>query len=1363
MADRERRAELCAVLAERVRLAAAGGDAAALLEPEVTRQIRELSALLDQEGFGDEELPARRALGWAHWLRAHAGPADGEADGEPDDAELQAVFGLLFAPFLEGADLEGLPGDLIAWLVGTVTVGAIGMLEAAHASPDPGLADRAVDVWRRFVRALPEDDPRGIAATANLGAALNHRFGLSADVADLDESADRLERAVEAMGALPAEHRAALLTNLGNALRFRYLHTGRRADLDRALEVGRTAVAVADPAAAVGRQALSNLGDTLQMVFDETDESSVLEEAVEVGRRAVAAEPDGRGWAVAASNLGNALRVRFARLGAPEDLDEAVAVLERARRAGDGGPARALATCNLAGALHDRYRSSRNTGDLDRAVDLAQEALTGASGGSPDRPIVLTILAEALRDRYALTGRRTDLDEAVSYAEQAAASTGDDHPQAGQRQVHATDLRGHRFGITAAPKDLDAAVADVRRRLADAAPGERPLLLNELSHVLYSRYQRGGALPDLEDAIGSLRDAIAAVPAVDARHGPFMLLNLSTLLQTRAEHADRFGGADEAVSAARQALGMVEADDPQRPSFLLVLADALQGRFTRTGRRADLDEALAFYREAVASAPDAPLVGTVEANMALALTCRADHTGGPDAVADLDEAIGVLARLVHDVPVGHVRRPALNGNLGNALHARHERTGAPADLDAALLAWRAALEATPNDHPDHAKFAVNLGRALRSRFAREGRDADRAEAVELLVGAAGMSAAAPPVRAAAARYASELLATSQPALAQQLLEQTMMLPQVPPWWQERPPDGHSADRPPADSVVDGLSPRHPEEHPSENPPLPVSAYLPIRVLRGTATRVYICETAFPRDGSIVAVKRLDKPFTEIKNLPEMFMRECYLWLRLGGHPNLVQVIHVHYSPQDVPLLVMEYLPRSLRSLLRGEPLPEEEVMPLALNILDGLIHALSTLEGFVHGDLKPENVLISSDGVAKLTDLGLSRSAEEALISATMEDFVPSSGAAASLSLEGTALYMAPEQVLGRPASVYSDVYSWACMVYELLTGSPVYGRPDGNESYRQRHLTAEPERPDDVDPRLSELVLECLEKDPENRPHPRDVRSRLAAVMASRGLPTEQPRAAQPDIGLAYAAAQGLSRLGFHEEGLEAARELRERTVEFPEVWAMCGILMAGCLTESSRYQEAADILEEVRARQAEYSETARSALLSERAAVAMGRSHQLMLEARRLSEEALSLAPDTGRTWFNLATIRYALRDVDGAIEAMDRSLLFSKSTQSFVRVVSWLSEARRHREAINYAHLAVARHPQDGAAYGARTTAFLRSVLDATSGLAPVEAQLEQALADADLARRYGISADVGGQISGLLDEVWKRVRAQDSPED
>jgi len=557
------------------------------------------------------------------------------------------------------------------------------------------------------------------------------------------------------------------------------------------------------------------------------------------------------------------------------------------------------------------------------------------------------------------------------------------------------------------------------------------------------------------------------------------------------------------------------------------------------------------------------------------------------------------------------------------------------------------------------------------------------------------------------------------------------------------------------------APRNEAEQPSAHPPLRMSAYSVFRVLTGGTSHVYLCEEI--RDGlpaGPVAVKRLNHSLAEVEDLYSLFMRECYHWLQMGSHPNLVQALRVHETWPDSPLLVMEYHPGSLREFLQGEPLPADTALRLMLSIVDGLLYAGRMIDGFVHGDLKPENVLISAEHVAKVTDLGLARSIEEAL-SGSGQGSAAESAVRPPGALRGTVLYMSPEQIRGEEAIECSDVYAWACIAYELMAGLPAYGRPASSEDYELQHLSGRPsERLREVSPSgdMTPLILSGLDKNPENRPGMQSVRDEVARVMASRGLATDVPEPGAFDISIAYSAVQGLSRLGFHKQALDAARKLYD-ALDNPKdaaVKAMTASVIAACLNELSEYEQAETLLadEGLNSLTAE-DPTAKANLLIEKSRLLLGKAEELHKQALQMIEEATSLVPDSSAGWANMATIRYRMQDPDGAIENLERALLYSKRILLFMYVIPWLTERGRHREALNYATMAVQLHPDSGVAYGARCIAALDAVLNSiTVGQEMFQEIIEAALHDAQKAREYGVPAEMQADIADRLMKVRRR---------
>ncbi|MGW0208923.1 protein kinase domain-containing protein [Streptomyces sp. NPDC003233] len=206
---------------------------------------------------------------------------------------------------------------------------------------------------------------------------------------------------------------------------------------------------------------------------------------------------------------------------------------------------------------------------------------------------------------------------------------------------------------------------------------------------------------------------------------------------------------------------------------------------------------------------------------------------------------------------------------------------------------------------------------------------------------------------------------------------------------------------------------------------------------------------------------------------ERFRLEAHIAARLN-HPNVVGMYDFG-AHQDQAHLVMELVDgwnlaqeRSLRGAL-----PPAEAAAITAQAAAGLSAAHQ--QGVVHRDVKPANVMLTTDRTVKITDFGIARFAEEAASNLT-----------ATGKIIGTADYLAPERALGRPAQPASDVYSLGCVLYELLTGRPPFSGAT-SLAVVQQHVSATPAPPDRLRPGipqpLSDYVLRMLAKDPAQRP----------------------------------------------------------------------------------------------------------------------------------------------------------------------------------------------------------------------------------------------------------------------------------------
>jgi eukaryotic-like serine/threonine-protein kinase len=239
----------------------------------------------------------------------------------------------------------------------------------------------------------------------------------------------------------------------------------------------------------------------------------------------------------------------------------------------------------------------------------------------------------------------------------------------------------------------------------------------------------------------------------------------------------------------------------------------------------------------------------------------------------------------------------------------------------------------------------------------------------------------------------------------------------------------------------------------------------------------------------VAVKRLhaDSP----ADTERRFVREAKLGASLN-HPNLVSVYDTAVDDEGV-LIVMEYVPgESLAAALRHGPLGPRRVARMARELGAALDHAHA--QGVVHRDVKPANVLLRDDAVAKLVDLGIATAADTTRITR-------------SGTVLGTAAYMAPEQLEGREPGPSVDVYALAAVCYETLAGR----RPrDGKTPVAIAHSIASAPPPDIRQhwPAASAAVAESLQRGMAREPADRPGSAGQLATELARAL-EDEPRTA--------------------------------------------------------------------------------------------------------------------------------------------------------------------------------------------------------------------------------------------------------------
>jgi serine/threonine protein kinase len=198
-----------------------------------------------------------------------------------------------------------------------------------------------------------------------------------------------------------------------------------------------------------------------------------------------------------------------------------------------------------------------------------------------------------------------------------------------------------------------------------------------------------------------------------------------------------------------------------------------------------------------------------------------------------------------------------------------------------------------------------------------------------------------------------------------------------------------------------------------------------------------------------------------------------------NHPNLCTIYAVD-DTAGVPIISMEYIPgQPISQFARGEQLPLETLLAIARQIASGM--AAAHAANIVHGDLKPENVMVTAEGLVKILDFGLARRLRGNL-PLSIDDTANLGLAEQGTGLFGTPRFLAPEQVRGEPASQASDVFSFGLVLYELATGRTAF--PAGNvlrlleqiRSIEPEPLAAETHEP------LASLLRRLLVRDLEAR-----------------------------------------------------------------------------------------------------------------------------------------------------------------------------------------------------------------------------------------------------------------------------------------
>jgi tRNA A-37 threonylcarbamoyl transferase component Bud32 len=283
---------------------------------------------------------------------------------------------------------------------------------------------------------------------------------------------------------------------------------------------------------------------------------------------------------------------------------------------------------------------------------------------------------------------------------------------------------------------------------------------------------------------------------------------------------------------------------------------------------------------------------------------------------------------------------------------------------------------------------------------------------------------------------------------------------------------------------------------------------------GTVFRARVEKT-----GQHVAIKIIAPGLSRNEKIMSRFEREADMLKQLK-HANIVRLLATGRF-QGTPFYAMEFIEgETLEDLLqRKGKLTWIEVVGIGKQICAALVHVHEA--GILHRDLKPSNLMVTKDGIVKLTDFGIAKDLDQTQI--TSANFTV-----------GTAAYMSPEQCRGqREITHKTDLYSLGIVLYELLIGRRPFRAETPMDMFLM-HVKGKFERPGrielDIPPALDTLICQLLEKKPEHRP--RD------AAMVARALEEVMEQVAAGESAGASVAGK-VARRGKDEEDKEAAQAL--------------------------------------------------------------------------------------------------------------------------------------------------------------------------------------------------------------------------------
>ena len=248
----------------------------------------------------------------------------------------------------------------------------------------------------------------------------------------------------------------------------------------------------------------------------------------------------------------------------------------------------------------------------------------------------------------------------------------------------------------------------------------------------------------------------------------------------------------------------------------------------------------------------------------------------------------------------------------------------------------------------------------------------------------------------------------------------------------------------------------------------------------------------------VAIKVLPKAFLHDKNFIDRFKREARIAANLE-HPNIISIFQINIE-EELCYIVMSFVKgmNLAEEISRRGTLTSDLIVKWGMEICSALSYAHKN--GVIHRDLKPENVMINQNNRIVVMDFGIARAVQDISLTQTG-------------TVIGSPLYMSPELAKGEKIDARSDIYSIGIILYQMATATLPF-QASGAPSLMYMHVHEPPDPPDvrnsDVPAWLRDIILKCLEKNPDDRYQTAE-RLRKALIGHKSAKPRKQIRKAPP------------------------------------------------------------------------------------------------------------------------------------------------------------------------------------------------------------------------------------------------------------